>query len=219
MVSAMRTELINATRGPKNRGTQRSKCHHRLQQGYSSESSSSEFRPKPANGPGFQGQYVGQHRDRQPSPAAVLLFTHTSQRGSTSRGDPRMRSTGTSPDRSHIPISALELLEESKSSAGFADDIALDGIQFYKFKSVAIVRAAAHNCVHAKRTAHTGTANSIVTDVPAGHPLTNKPAIPALLMFKDRPRMTRWFPAATVATHPPPYRSHTAGIGARQSWP
>jgi hypothetical protein len=45
-------------------------------------------------------------------------------------------------------------LEQGESSTGLADDLALDRIQFHKFKPIAIVGATAYNCINTKRIAH-----------------------------------------------------------------
>jgi hypothetical protein len=46
------------------------------------------------------------------------------------------------------------LSEKSESSAGLADNLELDRIQFYKFKPIPMVGATAYNCINAKRIAH-----------------------------------------------------------------
>jgi hypothetical protein len=61
------------------------------------------------------------------------------------------------------------------------------GIQFHKFKLIAIVGATAHNCINTKRMAHNWYGELGFTVVPVSHPLTN---IPATASFTDIKRRT-----------------------------
>jgi len=52
------------------------------------------------------------------------------------------------------PPNPTILSEQSESSTGFADNLALDRIQFHKFKPIPMLGATAYNCINAKRIAH-----------------------------------------------------------------